>query len=61
MPKRNSTNDIQQLTDLNNLHNIVNDKRLDKRKNEKRHRRDRHYNKLFIKHAIKTHKLDSEE
>ena len=55
MPKRNSPNDIQHLEDLNDLQNIVVDKRNIKRKTEKRNRRDRHYNKLFIKLAIKNY------
>ena len=55
MPKRNSPNDIQHLEDLNDLQNIVVDKRNVKRKTEKRNRRDRHYNKLFIKLAIKNY------
>ena len=52
MPKRNSPNDIKNLDDLNDLQNIVVDKRNLKRKTEKRNRRDRHYNKLFIKIAF---------
>ena len=55
MPKRNSPNDIQHLEDLNDLQNIVVDKRNVKRKTEKRNRRDRPYNKLFIKLAIKNY------
>ena len=55
MPKRNSPNDIQHLEDLNDLQNIVVDKRNLKRKTEKRNRRDRHYNKLFIKLVIKNY------
>ena len=55
MPKRNSPNDIKNLDDLNDLQNIVVDKRNGKRKIEKRNRRDRHYNKLFIKIALKNH------
>ena len=55
MPRRNSPNDIQHLEDLNDLQNIVVDKRNVKRKTEKRNRRDRHYNKLFIKLAIKNY------
>ena len=55
MPKRNSPNDITNLEDLNDLQNIVVDKRNIKRKTEKRNRRDRHYNKLFIKLAIKNY------
>ena len=35
MPKRNSPNDIKHLDDLNDLENIVVDKRNDKRKTEK--------------------------
>ena len=61
MPKRNSPNDIKNLDDLNNLQNIVVDKRLLKRKTEKRNRRDRHYNKLFIKIVLKTHSENNEE
>ena len=53
MAKRNSPNDIKSLDDLNDLENIVVDKRNGKRKAEKRNRRDRHYNKLFIKVALK--------
>ena len=48
MPKRNAPNDIQSLNDLNNLNNIVHDKRNHKRKDAKKHRRDRHYNKLLL-------------
>lgn len=59
MPKRNAPNDIQSLHDLNDLENIVHDKRNHKRKDEKKHRRDRHYNKLFIKIAIKNHLDDA--
>ena len=60
MPKRNSLNDIKHLDDLNDLQNIVVDKRNDKRKMEKRNRRNRHYNKLFIKIAL-TNYLESGE
>ena len=55
MPKRNAPNDIKSLDDLNNLERIVVDKRNAKRKDAKKNRRDRHYNKLFIKIAIKDH------
>lgn len=53
MTKRNSPNDIQNLDDLIDLENKVVDKRIEKRKPEKRNRRDRHYNKQFIKTALK--------
>ena len=55
MTKRNSPNDIKGLEDLSDLPKIVVDKRSEKRKPEKRNRRDRHYNKLFIKTALKDH------
>ena len=61
MPKRNSPNDIKNLDDLNDLRNIVVDKRNLKRKTEKRNRRDRHYNKLFIKIALKNHFENNDE
>ena len=61
MPKRNSPNDIKHLDDLNDLQNIVVDKRNDKRKMEKRNRRNRHYNKLFIKRALTKHLESGEE
>ena len=55
MPKRNSPNDIKEFDDLNRLDDIVNDKRNAKRANEKKTRRDRHYEKQFIKNTIKIH------
>lgn len=55
MPKRNSPNDINEIDDLNRLDDIVHDKRNAKRANEKKTRRDRHYEKQFIKNTIKTH------
>lgn len=61
MPKRNSPNDIKNLDDLNDLQIIVIDKRNGKRKTEKRNRRDRHYNKLFIQIALKNHLESNEE
>jgi len=55
MPKRNSPNDIKEIEDLNRLFEIVHDKRNAKRANAKKTRRDRHYEKQFIKNTIKTH------
>lgn len=52
MPKRNSPNDIKDLDDLNRLNEIVNDKRNAKRANDKKTRRDRHYEKQFIRNTI---------
>jgi hypothetical protein len=50
--KRNSPNDIGQIDDLNRLNEIVSDKRLAKRATEKKNRRNRHYEKQFIKNTI---------
>ncbi len=55
MPKRNSPNDINELDDLNRLDDIVHDKRNAKRAVDKKTRRDRHYEKQFIKNTLKTH------
>lgn len=53
MPHRTSINDIQEITDLNNLERIVQDKRKDKRADVKKNRRNRHYTKVLIKYQIK--------
>lgn len=50
--KRNSPKDINQLDDLNRLNEIISDKRLAKRATEKKNRRNRHYEKQFIKNTI---------
>lgn len=53
MTKRNSPNDFEDILDLKDLEVKVFDKRASKRKPEKRKRRNRHYNKQFIKDALK--------
>jgi hypothetical protein len=53
MPKRTSTNDVNAIDDLNNLQEIVKDKRNDKRADAKKERRNRHYVKLLIKQQIR--------
>ena len=53
MPKRNSPNDIKEIDDLNRLAEIVVDKRTSKRADAKKSRRNRHYDKQFIKAALK--------
>ena len=53
MPKRNSPNDFKEIDDLNRLGEIVVDKRDCKRVNARRGRRNRHYDKQFIKGALK--------
>ena len=52
MPKRNSPNDIKDIDDLNRLNQIIIDKRNSKRAIEKKTRRDRHYEKQFIKNTF---------
>ena len=60
MARRNCPNDIQQLADLNRLSEIVVDKRLTKRAEAKKSRRNRHYEKQFIKNAL-TARLSSDD
>lgn len=52
MPRRNSPNDIQDLGDLSRLHEIVTDKRRGQRAAAKKNRRNRHYEKQFIRHTL---------
>ena len=52
MPKRNSPNDIKDIDDLNRLNQIIIDKRNAKRATEKKTRRNRHYEKQFIKNTF---------
>lgn len=52
MAKRNSSNDIKDLDDLNRIDEIVVDKRNEKRSAAKKNRRNRHYEKAFIKLAL---------
>ena len=54
MPRRNSPNDFKEIDDLNRLDKIVFDKRNVKRAVDKKTRRDRHYEKQFIKNTINT-------
>ena len=53
MAKRNSPNDINAIDDLNRLSEIVVDKRNGKRADAKKGRRNRHYEKQFIREALK--------
>lgn len=52
MSNRTSPNQVQQLEDLNDLEQIVIDKRNHKRAVSKKNRRNRHYTKLLIKHQL---------
>lgn len=57
--KRNSPKDIIQIDDLNRLNEIISDKRLAKRATEKKNRRNRHYEKQFIKNTIERFEAES--
>lgn len=52
MPLRNSPTAIQSLSDLSRLHEIVVDKRLGQRASAKKSRRNRHYEKQFIRNSL---------
>ncbi len=52
MPRRNSPNDIADLGELSGLTDLVFDKRQGQRAAAKRHRRNRHYEKQFIRNTL---------
>jgi hypothetical protein len=52
MPRRNSPNVIQDLEDLSQLHEVVIDKRGAQRAIAKKSRRNRHYEKQFIRNTL---------
>ena len=52
MPRRNSPNDIADISDLSRLGEVVFDKRQGQRAVAKKHRRNRHYEKQFIRHTL---------
>ena len=52
MPRRNSPNDIRELGDLSRLAELVVDKRHGKRAAAKKNRRNRHYEKQFIRNTL---------
>ena len=52
MPRRNSPNDISDLSDLSRLGEVVFDKRLGQRAAAKKNRRNRHYEKQFIRNTL---------
>jgi hypothetical protein len=58
MTRRNSLNDIRDLSDLSHLDQVVVDKRLGQRSSAKKNRRNRHYEKQFIRNAL-THRVDA--
>jgi hypothetical protein len=61
MAKRNSPKDLKSMDDLNHLENIIIDKRNGKRADSKKNRRNRHYEKQFIKIAIKEKLFDEND
>jgi len=52
MPRRNSPNQINDLADLSQLGEIVVDKRQGQRAQAKKSRRNRHYEKQFIRNTL---------
>ncbi len=56
MPRRNSPAEIKDLSDLSRLNEVVYDKRTSQRAVAKKNRRNRHYEKQFIRNAL-THRV----
>lgn len=52
MPKRNSLQQLESADELSNLDEWVVDKRYGKRAKAKKARRNRHYEKQFLKNAV---------
>lgn len=52
MPQRNSPNAIEDLSDLSHIDEIVVDKRSGQRASAKKNRRNRHYEKQFIRNSL---------
>lgn len=52
MPRRNSPQVIEHLDDLSHLDTIVVDKRSGQRASAKKNRRNRHYEKQFIRNSL---------
>jgi hypothetical protein len=52
MPKRNPSSAIEDLSDLSRLDEIVVDKRFGQRSSAKKNRRNRHYEKQFIRNSL---------
>lgn len=52
MPQRNSPSAIEDLSDLSHIDEIVVDKRSGQRASAKKNRRNRHYEKQFIRNSL---------
>jgi hypothetical protein len=62
MPQRNSPHAIEDLSDLSHLDEIVVDKRSGQRASAKKNRRNRHYEKQFIRNSLTQRlRLDSSD
>ena len=57
MPKKTSINDVRVLSDLDDLKLFVKDKRVAKRADAKKERRNRHYVKVLIKSQLNNYDL----
>ena len=57
--KRTSLNDVREFSDLNDLKLLVKDKRVAKRADAKKERRNRHYVKLLIKSQLNNYDLEA--
>lgn len=61
MPRRNSPSQIQDLDDLSQLSDIVSDKRRGQRSLAKKSRRNRHYEKQFIRNTVMRSSINPSE
>jgi hypothetical protein len=55
MPLRNSSPAVEDLSDLSHLDELVVDKRYGQRSSAKKNRRNRHYEKQFIRNSLARH------
>lgn len=59
MARRSSPNSIQELGDLSHIDEFVVDKRLGQRSTAKKNRRNRHYEKQFIRNTLSRQSIPS--
>ncbi|MDX1669054.1 MAG: hypothetical protein R3194_06540 [Limnobacter sp.] len=52
MPRRNSLRNLSSAEELSRLNELVQDKRIAKRAKAKKNRRNRHYEKQFMRNAV---------
>lgn len=52
MPRRSSPDQVQSMDDLSRLDLLVVDKRNEQRADAKKHRRNRHYERQFLRNAV---------